>query len=183
MSTPAGRPIVFLDRDGTIIEDSGYVREVGAVRLLPGVGEAIARLNAAGHPVVVVTNQSGLARGILTEAQYAAVARRVAELLAVHGARLDATRHCPHAPEVSGPCDCRKPGTGGHRRAAASMGRPLDGAWCVGDRMTDLAPAVEFGGRGVLVLTGEGRAHEAEARARGHEVAESLVEAVSLILG
>lgn len=180
---PAGRPLVFLDRDGTIIEDSGYVREAAAVRLLPGAGPAIARLNAAGHPVVVVTNQSGLARGILTEDQYRGVARRVDELLAAHGARLDATSYCPHAPEISGPCDCRKPATGGHRRAAAALGLPPDGAWCIGDRLTDLAPAAGFGGRGILVLTGEGRAHEAAARAQGHLVADTLADAVTRILG
>lgn len=176
-------PIVFLDRDGTIMEDTGYVRDPGHVRLLPGVGRAIARLNAAGHPVVVVTNQSGIARGILTDAEYAAVATRMEELLQAEGARLDYTAWCPHAPEVAPPCECRKPGTGGHRTAAAALGRTTDHAWCIGDRVTDLFPARELGGRGVLVLTGDGHAQEQVARSEGFEVAADLAAAVGLILG
>ncbi|MFN2317967.1 MAG: D-glycero-alpha-D-manno-heptose-1,7-bisphosphate 7-phosphatase [Gemmatimonadales bacterium] len=177
------QPIVFLDRDGTIIEDTGYVRDPGRVRLLPGAARAIARLNEAGHPVVVVTNQSGIARGILTEAEYAAVATRMAQLLEADGARLDYTAWCPHAPEVGTPCECRKPGTGGHRAAALALGRTPDHAWCIGDRITDLLPAREFGGRGVLVLTGDGHAHAAEARSEGFEVVADLAAAVQLILG
>ncbi|HUG28869.1 MAG TPA: HAD-IIIA family hydrolase [Gemmatimonadales bacterium] len=176
-------PIVFLDRDGTIMEDTGYVRDPGHVRLLSGAGAAIARLNAAGHPVVVVTNQSGIARGILTEAEYAAVATRMEDLLRAEDARLDYTAWCPHAPEVAPACDCRKPGTGGHRAAALALGRSTDEAWCIGDRLTDLLPAREFGGRGVLVLSGDGHAHETQARSEGFEVAADLPAAVSLILG
>lgn len=175
-------PIVFLDRDGTIMEDGGYVRDPGQVRLLPGAAGAIARLNAAGHPVVVVTNQSGIARGILTQAEYTAVATRMEDLLRAEGARLDHTAWCPHAPEVAPPCDCRKPGTGGHRAAALALGRTTDQAWCVGDRLTDLLPAREFGGRGVLVLTGDGHAHEEDARSEGFDAAADLTAAVGLIL-
>lgn len=174
---------MFLDRDGTIMEDAGYVRDPADVRLLPGAARAIARLNAAGHPVVVVTNQSGIGRGILTEAEYAAVATRMEELLRAEGARVDYTAWCPHAPEVSPACDCRKPGTGGHRAAALALGRSPDQAWCIGDRTTDLLPARELGGRGVLVLTGDGHAHETQARAEGFEVATGLPAAVRLILG
>lgn len=177
------RPIVFLDRDGTIIEDTGYVRDPGRVRLLPGAAGAIARLNTAGYPVVVVTNQSGIARGLLTEGEYAAVASRMATLLAGEGARIDFTAWCPHAPEIGGPCDCRKPATGGHRRAAASLGRSVAGAWCIGDRLTDLLPAHEFGGRGVLVQTGEGASHADQAHAEGFTVATNLAAAASLVLG
>lgn len=176
-------PIVFLDRDGTIIEDTGYVRDPRRVRLLPGAARAIARLNAAGHPVVVVTNQSGVARGILTEAEYAAVATRMEHLLEAEGARLDYTAWCPHAPEVGTRCECRKPGTGGHRAAALALGRSTDHAWCIGDRVTDLLPAREFGGRGVLILTGDGHAHEAHARSEGFDVAADLAAAVTLLLG
>lgn len=177
-------PIVFLDRDGTIIEDSGYVRDPGAVRLLPGAAGAIRRLNLARVPVAVITNQSGIARGILTEAQYHAVARRLDALLAAAGARLDATEWCPHAPEVGPPCDCRKPATGGHRRAAARLGVTLEGAWCIGDRVADLIPATGWGGgRGVLVRTGEGAQHAAEAGAAGFAVVADLAAAVDLLLG
>lgn len=176
-------PIAFLDRDGTIIEDTGYVRDPAGVQLLAGSAEAIARLNAAGVPVVVVTNQSGIARGILSWEQYHAVARRVEVLLAESGARLHATAVCPHAPEIDGPCDCRKPATGGHRRAAAELGVDPAGAWCVGDRLGDILAAADLAGRGTLVLTGDGGRHEAAARAAGVEVQANLAAAVASLLG
>lgn len=176
-------PIVFLDRDGTIIVDSGYVRDPAEVVLLPGAAEAIARLNAAGIPVTVVTNQSGLARGLMTESEYQAVAAKMDALLAAAGARIDATAVCPHAPEVSGPCDCRKPAVGGHRQLAMDLGCSVRGSWCIGDRLSDLEPAVDLGGKAILVRTGEGRHHlEAAARA-GHAIADDLASAVAKILG
>lgn len=174
--------IAFLDRDGTIIEDPGYLGDPDQVRLLPGVAGAIRRLNEAGLAVVVVTNQSGIARGRLTVSDYAAAAARLDTLLAQTGARLDATIWCPHAPEISGPCDCRKPATGGHRRGAAQVGRPVDGSWCIGDRLTDLLPAREFRGTGVLVLTGDGPRHADAARADGFAVCADLGAAVDHLL-
>jgi len=179
---PARSPVVFLDRDGTIIEDTGYVREPARVTLIAGAAEAIGRLNAAGIPVVVVTNQSGLARGILTESEYTEVARRLDALLAAAGAHLDATRWCPHAPEVSGPCACRKPGTLLHHQGADALGYTAEGGWCVGDRLTDLLPARALHGQGLLVQTGEGRAHESAAMAAGFSVVADLDAAVSWIL-
>ncbi len=176
-------PIAFLDRDGTIIADTGYVRDPDTVTLLAGAAEAIARLNAAGVPVAVVTNQSGIARGILTWDQYRRVAARVDALLAGFGARIDATSVCPHAPEIDGPCDCRKPSTGGHRAVAARLGISAAGGWCVGDRLTDLEPATALGGPGTLVLTGDGAAHESAARARGFVIAADLAAAVERVLG
>jgi D-glycero-D-manno-heptose 1,7-bisphosphate phosphatase len=176
-------PIAFLDRDGTIIEDTGYVRDPDSVTLLAGAAAAIARLNAASVPVVVVTNQSGIARGILTWDQYHRVAGRVDALLAGFGARIDATAVCPHAPEIDGPCACRKPATGGHREAAARLGFPATGGWCVGDRLTDLEPATALGGPGTLVLTGDGAEHERVARARGFAIAADLAAAVEQVLG
>ena len=95
---------VFLDRDGTIVSDPGFLREPGKVRLLPGAGEAIRRLNQAGWLVVTVTNQSGIARGLYDQAAYSAVQRRVAELLGAHTAHLDGAYLCPHHPEITGPC-------------------------------------------------------------------------------
>jgi len=176
-------PIAFLDRDGTIIEDPGYLSDPAQVRLLPGAAAAIRRLNDAGVAVVVVTNQSGIARGKLTEAQYVAVAARLDELLATAGARIDATAWCPHAPEISGPCDCRKPATGGHRRGAEAVGRSPTGGWCIGDRLSDLLPARELAGSGILVLSGEGALHAEAARAAGFAVRADLAAAVDLLLG
>ncbi len=152
----SGRPAVFLDRDGTLIEDRHYLRDPDQVHLLPGASEAVRRLNEAAIPAVVVTNQSGIARGLLTEADYAATVRRLDELLAAAGARLDGHYHCPHLPDVSGPCDCRKPGPLLYERAARDLDLDLAASWWVGDRERDLGAADRFGGRALLVLTGAG---------------------------
>jgi len=102
-----GRPGAFLDRDGTLIEDPGFLHDPEAVRLLPGVPAAIARLNAAGFAVVTVSNQSGIARGLYLEADYHAVQGRLTQLLWAERAQLDGAYYCPHFPGTSGPCDCR----------------------------------------------------------------------------
>lgn len=143
------RPAAFVDRDGTLITDVHYISRPADVQLLPGVGAALRRLNEAGVPVIVVTNQSGLGRGMFDEETYRAVQARVEELLAAEGARLDATYHCPHAPEAG--CRCRKPGAELYERAIAE--HQLDGSqsFFVGDRIRDLLPARAFGGRGILV--------------------------------
>jgi D-glycero-D-manno-heptose 1,7-bisphosphate phosphatase len=112
------RPAVFLDRDGTIIEDAGYLRAPEQVRLLPGAAEAIRRLNDRGILALVMTNQSGIARGLLSEEDYHRTERRLNELLAASGAHVDGYYFCPHLPDVSGSCECRKPGTLLYRRAA-----------------------------------------------------------------
>lgn len=150
----SGRRAVFLDRDGTIIEDSGFIRDPERVRLLPAAGDAIRALRDAGYLAIVVTNQSGIARGILTEPEYQAAADRMEALLAAEGVRIDATFMCPHHPDVTGPCQCRKPGTLHYRQAAERFGLDLAECWWVGDRPTDVEPAQVLGGRGILL--GEG---------------------------
>ena len=105
------RRAAFLDRDGTIIEDVRYIARPDDVRLQSGAAEAIRTLNERGIVVVVITNQSGIARGMFSESDYAAVRTRIDAVLALDGARIDASYHCPHYPEISGPCECRKPGT------------------------------------------------------------------------
>ena len=175
------RRAVFLDRDGTIIEDTGYVADPAAVRLLPGAAEAIARLNRAGLPAIVVTNQSGIARGLLDEAAYAAAARRLDELLAAAGARLDGDYHCPHHPDFTGPCECRKPGLLLYRNAAADHGLHLARSWWVGDRLRDVLPAERFNGRGLLI--GEPGPNELATSAAGRfPVVRDLATAVDIIL-
>jgi D-glycero-D-manno-heptose 1,7-bisphosphate phosphatase len=149
--TRGGRAAVFLDRDGTIIEDVGYLADPDRVRLLPGAAEAISRLNRAGLLAVVVTNQSGIARGLFNEAAYEATRRRLDQLLARRGARLDAQYHCPHHPEVTGPCECRKPGLRLYRQAADELGIDLTASWWVGDRLRDIQPATALGGRGIVL--------------------------------
>jgi histidinol-phosphate phosphatase family protein len=178
----AGRAAVFLDRDGTIIHDVDYVRDPEAAVLLPGAAAAIAQLNASGMPVVVVTNQSGIARGLLTEADYDAVRERVDELLGAQGARIDATYVCPHHPDYTGPCKCRKPATLLYRRAASEHGFDLAHSTYIGDRWRDVAPALDLGGRGILVAGPSTPAADLERAQREVEVATSLVEAVRRVL-
>jgi D-glycero-D-manno-heptose 1,7-bisphosphate phosphatase len=173
---------VFLDRDGTIIEDVAYLRDPGQVRLLPGAASAIARLNSAGLLAIVATNQSGIARGILTEVEYQTSERRVDELLAQQGARLDAHYFCPHLPEVTGACECRKPGTLLYRQAADRFGIDLKRSWWVGDRIRDIAAAQAFGAKGVLVRSGNAEQEAAQPDARGFMQASDLGDAVGIIL-
>ncbi len=168
-------PAVFFDRDGTLIEDPGFLARVEQVRLLPGAAAAVRAVNEAGRLAVVVTNQSGIARGLLTEADYAVTAARLAELLAAEGARLDAQYHCPHLPELTGPCECRKPGTLLYRRAAADLGIDLARSWWIGDKPRDVTPALVLGGAGA-VLVGEA------APPPGVRQAASVAAAVALAL-
>ncbi len=172
----------FLDRDGTIIEDPGFPNDPAQVRLLPGAGAALARLNAAGVPVIVVTNQSGIARGLVTWDQYRAVKERMEELLALEGARVDATYVCPHYPPVSGPCDCRKPGLRLFEEAATAHRIDLRQAAWLGDRLSDVEPAKEFGGRGLLVRAAEAGEAQAGVERGGLETVPDLVAAVSKLL-
>jgi len=177
------RPAVFLDRDGTIVDDPGFLRDPQDVRLLPGAAAAIARLNQAQLPVIVVTNQSGIGRGLLTHEDYRLVEGRIAELLAVGGAALDATYHCPHSPADDAPCDCRKPGTRLYRDAADALAIDMQASWWIGDRLSDVDPARVFDARAILVETGDGSTHRAAASDRGLPVAADLGAAVDIILG
>lgn len=179
----ARRAAAFLDRDGTIIEDVAYIARPEDLRVIPGAAAAIARLNAAGVPVVVVTNQSGIARGYFDLAAYELVRTRLDELLAADGARIDASYLCPHHPDFTGPCDCRKPGTLLYERAAADLGLDLARSAYIGDRWRDVAPACAFGGRGMLIAA---PSTPAEDRARAEvdaEVRPSLGDAVDHLLG
>lgn len=176
------RPAAFLDRDGTLVVDPGFQRDPAAVRLLPGAAAAVRRLNGAGIAVVVVTNQSGIARGFITPQEYAAVERRIGELFSRDGAQIDATYHCPHYPEIDGPCECRKPGTLLYRRAASDLDLDLGASWGVGDRVSDLEPVRALGGRALLVRTGTGREHEAAALAAGFEAVDDVGAAVDRML-
>ncbi|MEQ1690923.1 MAG: HAD family hydrolase [Gemmatimonas sp.] len=176
------RPALFLDRDGTLIADAHYPSEPEQVVLLPGAAQAVARANAANIPVVLVTNQSGIGRGHISEAQYQSVRARLDELLAAHGAHLDASYHCPHWPERDGPCECRKPGIGMYRDAASALGLSLPASVYVGDRWRDVQPALTTGGLGILV-PGEETPMEDLAHAREHarpgvQVADSIDDAV-----
>ena len=143
----------FLDRDGTLIRDTGYPSEPDEVELLPGAARAVRALNRAGVPVVVVTNQSGIGRGLLTPAEYRAVREEVRRRLERTGARVDLTLHCPHAPDAG--CGCRKPRLGMHREASARLEIDLGDALYAGDRRSDVDAAGDTGGTG-LFLHGQG---------------------------
>jgi histidinol-phosphate phosphatase family protein len=173
---------VFLDRDGTLVDDPGYLRDPSRVTLLPGAAEAVRKLADAGFRVVVVTNQSGIARGLVTLDEYQRVAARVVELLAAEGAALDAVYMCPHHPDMTGLWECRTPAVGSYRRAAKVLDLDLAQSIWIGDRMTDLEPARAFGGRAVLVLTGLGVRVDDDLGAVGMEVAPDLARAADRIL-
>jgi D-glycero-D-manno-heptose 1,7-bisphosphate phosphatase len=178
------RPAVFLDRDGTIVRDNHYMGRPEQLELLPGAAGAIARLNRAGWPVIVVTNQSGIARGYFTTADYDRVRAKLDELLAAHSARVDASYMCPHHPEISGPCECRKPGTLLYRQASKEHGLDPAASWYIGDRLRDVLPAAELGGSGRgMLIPNEGTSADDIQRARADfGVAATLDEAVSRVL-
>lgn len=173
---------MFLDRDGTIIEDVAYLRDPDQARLLPGAAGAIRRLNERGFLAIVVTNQSGIARGLLSRNDYQMTERRVDELLGAAGARLDAHYFCPHLPELTGPCDCRKPGALLYRQAGEQFDIDLHESWFVGDRVRDVLPAQAFGARGILLLSGVGTAEAQDERAIRFPKVGDLAEAVEVIL-
>jgi D-glycero-D-manno-heptose 1,7-bisphosphate phosphatase len=179
---PHRRRAVFLDRDGTIIEDMGYLGNPEGVRLLPGAGAAIKRLNDHGLLAIVVTNQSGIARGLLSRNDYHLTERRVDQLLAAEGAHLDAHYFCPHLPELTGPCDCRKPGLLLYRQAAEQFNLQLRTSWWVGDRIRDVLPARAFGGSAVLLHSKAGGPEALQPAERLFPQRENLAEAVEMIL-
>jgi D-glycero-D-manno-heptose 1,7-bisphosphate phosphatase len=128
-----------------------------------------------------VTNQSGIALGLYTLDDYHAVAAHLDDVLTAEGVAFDAVHYCPHHPDVTGPCTCRKPGTGMHRDAAAKLDLDLARSFYVGDKVTDVRPALELGGQGILVRTGYGREQEALVPPRTW-VAEDLGAAAQLVL-
>jgi histidinol-phosphate phosphatase family protein len=146
------RRAVFLDRDGTIAEDVNYCRRPEDFRLFPRAAEAIAMLNEAGLAVVVVTNQSGIARGYFTEETLAQIHQKMTDQLAGRGAQVDAIYYCPHHPDDG--CTCRKPGTDLFQRAVEELGLALAGSYVVGDREMDVLAGQALGCQTVLVETG-----------------------------
>jgi D-glycero-D-manno-heptose 1,7-bisphosphate phosphatase len=155
------KPAVFLDRDGVVIEDSHYLGDAARVRLVPGSAEAIAALNRAGWAVVVVTNQSGVARGLFSFDSVGLVHHAITAMLSDRGAHVDAFQFCPHHPEAEiaefrRDCDCRKPRPGMLHRAARELGLDLAASWMVGDRTSDLEAGAAAGCRTALVRTGYG---------------------------
>ncbi|SIN67794.1 D-glycero-D-manno-heptose 1,7-bisphosphate phosphatase [Singulisphaera sp. GP187] len=188
-SVPGGQPAVFLDRDGTIIEHVHYLSDVLQVRLLPGAAQAIERLRAAGYACVVVTNQSAIGRGMITEAQLGLIHDEMNRQLAAAGTAVDAIEFCPATP---GSADRsliehidRKPGPGMLFRATAALGLDLDASWMIGDMLSDVLAGVNAGCRGsILVQTGKGldQAEKENETVAAYHVTEDLTTAADLIL-
>ena len=158
----ARRPALFIDRDGTLTEEVGYVNHPSRLRLLPRSAEAIRRLNEAGIAAVVATNQAGIARGYFSEEVMHAVHERLLRELKDAGAHLDGLYVCPHHPTEGAPpfradCDCRKPKPGLLLRAAHDLDLDLRDSAMVGDKASDLLVAPAVGARAILVLTGYGQ--------------------------
>ena len=177
------RPAALLDRDGTIIVDAHYLADPDRVALLPGAAEAIRLLAAAGMPTIICSNQSGIARGLVSLEQYRAVRLRVAALLEAEGASLLDSFVCPHHEQFTGPCACRKPGTLMFERAAAVHALDLGRSLFAGDKYRDVAPAVRFGARAYLVRSPDTPDdHVSRAQAEGADVVDSLLDAARQFL-
>lgn len=189
--TLPGRPAVFMDRDGCLIEEMGYLNHPSRVRILPRTAAAVSRLNAAGIPAIMATNQAGIARGYFSEDTLLLINAEVERQLEQHGARLDALYVCTHHPTAGNPphrqvCDCRKPKPGLLRRAAEELGLDLSRSVMVGDKPSDVEAGQAAGAAGVLVLTGYGRG-EWETQRHGwtvepDHVADDLLDAVEWAL-
>jgi D-glycero-D-manno-heptose 1,7-bisphosphate phosphatase len=163
---------LFLDRDGTINTEVDFLSSPSGLRLLPRSADAIRRANTLGFRVIVISNQSGVARGLVTEEQLAAIHAELRQQLSASGASVDAIYYCPHHPEIGeGPyrsdCDCRKPKPGMLVRAAREFGIELQRSYVVGDRMIDLQAAQSVGATAILVRTGYGE-QELELCRREH---------------
>lgn len=184
------RPAVFLDRDGTINQEVGYIHELDKLQLIPGAAEAIRGLNQLGVPVVLATNQSGPARGFYPESWVLALNQRLVELLAAENARLDGIYYCPHLPEGSVPeftgvCDCRKPAPGMLKQAAAELKLDLQRSWMIGDKATDVEVGQNAGTHTILLTSGYGSrvlAGEYQHRVEADRVCDTLLQAYTDIL-
>ena len=184
------RRAVFLDRDGVIIEEVGYLGDADQLRLIPGAAEAIRELNEAHLLTIVVTNQAGVARGYYPESYITQVHKALNELLVQQGARIDRFYYCPHHPTAGMgryrvDCDCRKPRPGMLYRAARELALNLRDCVLIGDKLSDIQAGVRAGCKTVLVLTGYGQIHQLQIGASGvkvDHVAPDLSRAVGWIL-
>jgi len=181
---------VFLDRDGVINEEVNYLSSPESLKLLPGAAQAIRQLNGRRIPVIVVSNQAGIARGRFSEEQVQKIHDRLSALLSGEGAHIDRYYYCPHHPtEGLGPyrmdCECRKPKPGLLLKAGSEMRLDLEQSYLVGDNVTDVEAGIRAGVRSILVLTGYGESlwRSWPAPFQPHHVAHDLGEAVNWILG
>ena len=183
------RPAVFLDRDGTLIEDVGYLDRLDQMTVFPWTVDVIRAFNRAGLAVVVVTNQSGIAKGLFTEAFVEETHRQLSARLAAGGARIDAYYYCPHHPDgvvdaYRQRCDCRKPASGLVDRAVRDLDLDPARSFVVGDKWLDIGLARAAGARGILVRSGTGAAEEARPQpgVSADAIVDNLAAAASWIL-
>jgi histidinol-phosphate phosphatase family protein len=178
-----GRWAVFLDRDGTLLHLVPYLKDTAQARLYHGVGDALRRLQDAGARLVVVTNQSGVARGLMTKGDVAGLHRRLRALLAECGVKLDRIEVCFDHPDFNGGCECRKPRPGMIFKAARELGVDLGESWTIGDNASDIEAGVAAGTRTALVLTGYGRrTREGNAGKKADVVSATVSAAADSIL-
>ena len=171
----AGRPAVFLDRDGTVIDDVAYLSRLEDIRPVPGVSESLRKLREIGYAVVLVTNQSGVARGYFDEVFVQETHRVLEELLAF---RFDGIYYCPHGPDDG--CSCRKPSPGMVNTAIEELCLKRPGSYVVGDKAADMELARNAGLQGILVRTGYGQQHSGQTDAS--YVADDINEACEWII-
>jgi D-glycero-D-manno-heptose 1,7-bisphosphate phosphatase len=189
LSDGRARSSVFLDRDGTLNVDRRYVRTPEDVELVPRAADGARMLQDAGYTLVIVSNQSGIARGLFTEAQAQAVDDRVIDLLSQAGVHIAGSYRCPHLPDApvaayARVCDCRKPQPGLILQAARDLHLDLATSWAIGDRARDIVAGIAAGCRAVIVLPSPPR-HEAEEfnESRPEHFAHDLVDAAGFIIG
>jgi D-glycero-D-manno-heptose 1,7-bisphosphate phosphatase len=183
------RRAVFIDRDGTLIEEAGYLNSLDRLVFFPYTVDAVRQLTGGGFTVVVVTNQAGIARGIVEEAFLTTVHRHISDRIEAGGGRIDAYYHCPHHPDGIVPslriaCECRKPQPGLIRRAAAELDIDLARSFTVGDRWHDIQAGRAAGTRTILVRTGYGRKEEQHPRegVTADAIVDNLAAAAAMIL-
>ena len=182
---------VFLDRDGTINEEMGYINHVDRFQLLPKTAKAIRLINDSGLKAVVVTNQSGVARGMFPESLVGEVHRKMENLLRADGAHVDGIYYCPHHPDFGPPeyrkrCQCRKPATGMIERACNDLGIDPTRSYMIGDRIIDVDFGHKIGTKGILVLTGYGKGElayrDGQWKEKPNFIARDLYDAVRWII-
>jgi D-glycero-D-manno-heptose 1,7-bisphosphate phosphatase len=181
---------VFLDKDGTINEDFGYINDPSNIKLISGSAEAIKLLNNAGYKVIVISNQSGIARGYITEGQLQAVDKALKKEVLAQGGYIDDIYYCPHHPEIGlhpykRVCQCRKPEPGMLKKAAKEHGLDLSQSYMIGDKATDIEAGKRAGTKTIFVTTGWGKEEQMvlkEKQITSDHIAKDLLKAVKWVL-
>jgi len=178
---------VFLDRDGTIIEDVGYLNNPNDIKFIPGSIEAIKQLNKTGYKVIVITNQSGVARGLIAEDMLQTIDKTMQKHILSGGAHLDAIYYCPHHPEhgvypYKQACECRKPHPGLIKRARRDLNIDLSQAFMIGDKVSDIEAGKRAGTKTIFVTTGRGPEEKPKLKEKPDHIAENLNQAVDWLL-